>query len=642
MLPALLAAAAAPLAHANDDEKHPPSVMEAVKQIISKPDRPRVEEIERIFGGKMPKFLDPSVTSMARTEEIKNRLPKMLALFEQSFPGATWVFLGRDVYDFGDYVDVFYRSIGQKDRVLRFDASKESFKSGFNYEDNHAEIVGYLKTLGIDFSTIDQAKHPYIVVDVASWRPMSQLRQVMRAGYEEYARLGHDPKNLIRKYNVLAIGMSFQREAMSDLEFEPQGFLDHAKPNVTAEGMPGDPIYINGQTAFAYPSDHWHPVFDRFELQADGTAKTKPAWDKYGNKSSEKLSGRWLKERAKLLNNLVKHANTIRSEEFLKTVQRESRALGFEFPLKRTTNLKVKPTRTFVYKERPVFVPSTSSYGGSTSKWEVKESQVGAVMNAQADTFIERVLADDEAPHEQMSAIAIETLSDMLNMTKSGSYTRKEMLWAFRNLLLQFFFDDEASVTRLAELLKNNSLLASFWRSENINSHGDKYAKDAFKAINDAFAAKGLPTTYIEQDYIKDLPFDTAITLAREAIRPRQIPKCNQSAEAVLRIVLEQAKAGQLNQMQVIKAYKEMFAEIYQVDQVVYRRDFEKLIRELLEQPSTASALKLWLPAPPSNKHAFESAANKVVRQMLAKAQAGELGALAKLNCGQFLLGGGH
>ncbi len=88
--------------------------------------------------------------------------PRLIAKLEKAYPGATWAFLGRDGMAFADMLEAFYDSIGQKNRVVRIEVSKDSFK---NISGDF--VISYLKNIGYNIDKF-QTDYPFIMIDPVS------------------------------------------------------------------------------------------------------------------------------------------------------------------------------------------------------------------------------------------------------------------------------------------------------------------------------------------------------------------------------------------------------------------------------------------------------------------------------------------
>ncbi|MEO5969186.1 MAG: hypothetical protein ABIQ95_04600 [Bdellovibrionia bacterium] len=114
--------------------------------------------------------------------------PKMIAEFENSFPGATWAFIGRDMGIIADLFEAFYRSSGQTDRVVRINMSTGTLK-GLTPE----LAFEYLTQHGYE----ENSKTPFILVDSVSRGGGRQGRTLIAAAYSR------DPKTAYQKLSKL-------------------------------------------------------------------------------------------------------------------------------------------------------------------------------------------------------------------------------------------------------------------------------------------------------------------------------------------------------------------------------------------------------------------------------------------------------
>ena len=98
-------------------------------------DRPTMQEIKKVARRWSKKELEhrvdlPKYDGRPEPDYLQNNYPlwfshlereaaQVIATFEYSFPGAQWVFMGRDMMILADLFESFYMQLGQEDRVVR-------------------------------------------------------------------------------------------------------------------------------------------------------------------------------------------------------------------------------------------------------------------------------------------------------------------------------------------------------------------------------------------------------------------------------------------------------------------------------------------------------------------------------------------
>lgn len=541
-----------------------------VEKLLTMERRPQYADIVRAFGGQWPSENPINLPLRMRTvDSIMEKLPKVILALEQSFPGGTYAFLGRDVGTLGDFVQMVYAfHFGQTDRVKFFDASKESFPSWNNFDDNYPYILGHLKKIGFDIDKINEQKHPWVVVDVASWRDMSQLRQVMRAGYRRYAENGGNPKELVRKYNVLAVGMGFYRE-FTETDFEPQGYLNAMAQTASAEGIGVDPIYLDVQSTFAYLHTLWHGVFSKFQMQPDGTAIT------YPGEPAPRV------QKLDALFEIFEGAKVIASPQFRDALEATFREAGFEVPTKRVKALTGTAAKTYVYRERPVysggmgFGPSGGSYMSPLAKeWKTSEKDLGQAAQSQKQVYIDRyneIIEGDfsrSKARDMIIALSLNFLEDVAGMAARRSYNAKEFVYLVRLILMDFFANGPkgAENKKLHALLMKEEALRAVWDAEILAQEQEYVIAGAMKNGLAAFRR------YLEVEKLEAVvrPKITYIFGAKKAfqqkamtISPMKIPECNQAVLKALQEAVDSYRKGLFTFDDLIEGIVILLEEFY-------------------------------------------------------------------------------
>ena len=141
------------------------------------------------------------MSNVNRYDALLEKMPKIIAGIEKHFPGAKIGYLGRDSYIFGDFIDAFYQSIGQKGRVTSLGISGTSNIANTN----DAVLESYLKSKGLDL-TPRKEHRPFVIIDTASKLDgAGQPRALLDRVYKIYKAKGGDPLDLVGKLTAVTI-----------------------------------------------------------------------------------------------------------------------------------------------------------------------------------------------------------------------------------------------------------------------------------------------------------------------------------------------------------------------------------------------------------------------------------------------------
>lgn len=341
-----LSAGHAPWLHASED---------GVRQLLSMENRPTIADMKRHLSPWPRKNPFKGRDNYGRIARFSDDFPTVIVNFERAFPGATFAGLGRDSALIGDLLDAFYRSIGQVGRVVRLNASGGSFHGA-----SQGTLVSFMKSAGLDLENIGEAP-PFIIFDQTSYsrwyNQMSQSRALVYAGYQTYARMGGDPKDLVRKFNLISNG----NYSANDIKHtNVEAFLSSLENRVGASGP--DAVLLNPARLYGYSSE-WHGSFGAFSDTGSGpVARVGPA-------NSESV-------RQAILWELFEAIRILERPSFLKKVKSVSKGFGFEFPLKREwliQDVRLLPGGELEYLRKD-FARRTGDYkkmSGSVSSMEL-------------------------------------------------------------------------------------------------------------------------------------------------------------------------------------------------------------------------------------------------------------------------------
>jgi hypothetical protein len=284
-----------------------------VEDLLALDHRPTVTEIKNAFGGSLPNENPFGTPTKSLQELVLSNGPKVIAMFEKAYPGATYAPLGRDSVFLGDILDAFYQSLGQS-RVRRVSASGNSLEG-------HSHLaVRFLKTSGFDLADLDTA-FPFIMFDQTNWRSDSQSVTYVRAVAEECARLKCDAKKLFEKFNFINTGAShnmYPHHVMTPA-FDLNTFFKTTLRTIQSRGLIFDILSIPVEHDLVYTAPY-HDTFDKFTVQADGSVIARP-----GPMQSAAVRMQILAE----VFEMIRGASSLR---FHVAVEFAAHVLGYEFP----------------------------------------------------------------------------------------------------------------------------------------------------------------------------------------------------------------------------------------------------------------------------------------------------------------------
>jgi len=255
--------------------------------------------------------------------------PRLIATLEKAFPGATWAFMGRDTAALADLVEAFYISIGQNDRVVRLGGSKASYANIAP-----STLVNFLESNGFSLNEV-QKRPPYILIDTVSKGYGQQGRALLSAVYEAYTSQGHNPLEIVRKFNMIGLIVStFARGGnapvpieSADLHYNDEILRYAANPynyqtNNVVVTFTDSGLKFN-EAGYEHFTGAWHTAYGAFAVDEKGSTQPVPGAPKHPNERMSVL----------LFQRMV--WESINNPLFLSQVQLAAKNLGYEFPLKR-------------------------------------------------------------------------------------------------------------------------------------------------------------------------------------------------------------------------------------------------------------------------------------------------------------------
>lgn len=149
-------------------------------------------------------YLDKRLDIKKWTDVLIHKCAEILPIFENTYPNATWIFLGRDAAAVADVFEAFYFSLGMPDRVRRVGVSKASFS-----DMTDKKLQGLLKQVGVDLGEVSVRK-PLIFVDSISSGGGRQSRRILAKIYA-WRLLKVEARKiprLSRQFNILGMRVS--------------------------------------------------------------------------------------------------------------------------------------------------------------------------------------------------------------------------------------------------------------------------------------------------------------------------------------------------------------------------------------------------------------------------------------------------
>ena len=256
--------------------------------------------------------------------------PKLIAAFEKTYPGARWVFLGRDGLPWADLFEAFYLSIGQPDRVIRVGISKPSM---VNVTDH--TLLRLMAQEGIDLDRLP-SQSPVVFVDSVSTGFGRQGRRLIATLYREWIRRGRDPLEIVNKVDMIGLIVSTFRGRENDfrlkplhqfmqslllmnLEQQPNLNTDEIWPRLQVLTYPQEAQLAN-ESGYTHFLGAWHDSFGEITEGPYGLS-AKPG---ISSSLTVKKEIVWIQSQI---------WNFVNTGACLRQVQQESAALGVKFPM---------------------------------------------------------------------------------------------------------------------------------------------------------------------------------------------------------------------------------------------------------------------------------------------------------------------
>lgn len=320
-----------------------PVLAQAPAELIDRPTRPSMGEIKALFEQS---DINPFDYRGIDFPELRlsmihsSTFAAAIAVFEQTFPGATFYELGRDSVFIGDAMDAFYLAIGQEGRVKRLDASAQSFARA-----DWELVYDFMKGAGIDLDPSKTIEWPHVVFDTTSFSERggigmnggaSQSRALVQAGFKYYTDHGGNPADLLPFFNFISIGGAYGKNwgEMRSSKFSAEKVFTEQLSKISDLGFTR-PFYceMNGLTY----TNPWHNYFGPFARLENGDVVTET-----GLLSAPR-------ERTNILWEMFEAYRIMSTPEMRKLVWQEASQRGFVFPARRSREV-VKADCGLIFK----------------------------------------------------------------------------------------------------------------------------------------------------------------------------------------------------------------------------------------------------------------------------------------------------
>lgn len=274
--------------------------------------RPTFAEFEAAFDGNWPDENPFGTPSEGLQTKILKSLPTVIVQFEKAFPGATYAALGRDTAFLGDLMAAFYESLGQKNRVVRMDLSRNSLT-------NQQDLVAYLRTQGVTAKNLKNSTG-LVVFDQTKFQEESQVRQILLAAYGDLKSQGIESGNLPKIFNAINTGASKKMYPVNIMSpwTDVAGVLRDQGRRLFYTNDPEEILSVKVDSSLTY-TKAYHDVFLPFQRTSSDLVQTKP-----GPLASEEV-------RLQILADLFESVKTVSSPLFLERVRNASSVYHFGY-----------------------------------------------------------------------------------------------------------------------------------------------------------------------------------------------------------------------------------------------------------------------------------------------------------------------
>lgn len=192
---------------------------------------------------------------------------RFIVELEFAYPGSTWALLGRDSSLSADVLEAFYMGEGQTHRIVRLNASGQSFGDGMQFQRAFLFTAGLVDQLGTPLKK-------FIILDSTSWANTSQTKRLLRSIYQSMSSTNQTCYlpfvNVVNIADQAYDGVG--RRTSSSLDFLK--FWSELK---MSDNAPQEIAHIQGLTYLpsgTFGEIVWHDKFGYFQYTiSDGTVK---------------------------------------------------------------------------------------------------------------------------------------------------------------------------------------------------------------------------------------------------------------------------------------------------------------------------------------------------------------------------------
>lgn len=315
----------------------------AIEKILERSDRPTMAEVYKpLLNYEFPQDIpvnskwalkngyDQRIKIKSWTKILISYAPFLIATLEKAYPGATWVFIGRDGAAFADIFEAFYLALGQENRVLRLGISKASLNKV-----RSKQILDHLKAEGFDTSKYNGSSS-LVFIDPVSKGNGRQGRLILSYIYEYLMKKKKmQLKDIIRKINLAGLIVSTHPGNYYTIT-NPENYYqqqDQLIDNGNLQGSDYNSIFNThnfmsvdmaanaaNEAGYTHFIGAWHNSFGPYQKDAQ-TGESRPVIGApFSNEM--KMSVLWSQQQI---------WKAVADISFLKKVQKEAKKLGYEF-----------------------------------------------------------------------------------------------------------------------------------------------------------------------------------------------------------------------------------------------------------------------------------------------------------------------
>jgi len=316
------------------------SIKKIADSLTERLNQPTFQEMLDAFGGKFPDhnpFLNEKLKSAQYEHQSlykpnyngsfdtptfpAEQIAAYIAKIELLYPGATWAFLGNDTRLIADPVEAFYLSIKQRDRVVPLHGSGSTIRI-----DDMELLAKFLDSAGFDAKNpLDRP--PFIIIDRTAYWQSSQIRHLLKAGYQAYVKNGGNPLDLLTKLNALNINGPTELTPIATVR---SNYLDSQLKHL--KDFP-DP----------FNKDVYSGIPKEIIALGANPFQSRPFWHSGHGPIIQDENGRWIGSPSISFEATTRYIlafafelyREIAQPRFLELVQSEALKLGYEFPLQR-------------------------------------------------------------------------------------------------------------------------------------------------------------------------------------------------------------------------------------------------------------------------------------------------------------------